>query len=69
MEEVAAEEAHQGRDVTKFEVVLQAAELLIHGQLEGLGLPTTQMVGPPLAAGPSQPSMAEVVQSPVVVAS
>ena len=36
VEEVAAEEAHQGRDVPNLEVVMEADSLLMHGQLEGL---------------------------------
>ena len=39
-QEVAALEAHQGRDAVTLEVVIEAAGLLTHGQLEGLGAPT-----------------------------
>ena len=41
VEEVVAEETCQGRDVATLEVVMEAAGLLMHSQLEGLGPPTT----------------------------
>ena len=34
---MAAEEAHQGRNMATLEVVIEAASPLMHGQLEGLG--------------------------------
>ena len=53
MEEVVAEKAHHIRDADALEVVIEAAGLLTYSQLEGLGVPTTQAVLCPLAAGPS----------------
>ena len=67
VQKLAAEEAPQGRDVATFELVMEAAGPLMHGQLEGLGVCSGQV--PPEAIGPSQPSTAVVVQSPMVAAS
>ena len=47
---------------------MAAGGLLTHGQLEGLGAPTSQAVMPPWAVGPSWLSMAAAVQPCVVVA-
>ena len=65
-EEVVAEEAHQGRDAATLEVVREAAGLLIHSQLEGLGAHARQ--AHPKVAGPSHPFAAVAVQPPMVVA-
>ena len=47
MEELAVEEARQGSDVATFEVVMESARLLMHGQLKGLGVLARQVVVPP----------------------
>ena len=41
VEKLVVEEAHQGRDAATLEVVMEAATLLTHGQLEGLGVPVS----------------------------
>ena len=46
-EELVAEEAHQGRDAATLEVVIEAAESLVNGQLEGLGVLARQVIAPP----------------------
>ena len=60
------EHACQGRDAATLEVVMEAAGLLTHGQLEVLGVRTGQVH--PETAGPSSPSVAVAVQLPMVVA-
>ena len=47
VEKLAAREAHQGRDATTLEVMMEAAMPLTYGQLEGLGALTGQAVIPP----------------------
>ena len=47
VEELAVEEAHQGRDAATLKVVMESAGQLICGQLEGLGAITGQAVVPP----------------------
>ena len=42
VEEVAAEEAHQGRDAATLEVVMETAGMLMYGEVEGLGVRTRQ---------------------------
>ena len=63
-----AEEAQLGRDAAILEVVMEASSLLTKGWLESLGAPSKQVVVPSQVAGPNQPSVAVVVQLPVVVA-
>ena len=46
-EELAAENAHQGRDAATLELVMQAAGPSTHGQLEGLGVLARQVVTAP----------------------
>ena len=58
MEEVAAEEASQGRGAATLKVVIKAAGPLTDGHLEGLGGPTPQALAPPLEDGLSQLSVA-----------
>ena len=65
-EEVVVEKAHQGRDATTLEVLMEAAGLLMHGKLEGLGAQAGQ--AHPEAAGPSCLLVAVEIQLPVVVA-
>ena len=55
------DEAHQGRDMVILEMVMEAAGLLTHGQLESSGVATIQAAVPPLVADLSQPPMAEAV--------
>ena len=62
------EEAHHGRDAATLEVVIEAAGPLTFRQLEGLGLPTIQVVVPPLESGLSKLSMSVVAQLSIVVA-
>ena len=63
---MVAEEAHQGRDAATLEVVMEAADPLMHSHLEGLGVHAGQ--AHPKVDGLSHLSMAVVVQPPVVVA-
>ena len=65
-EEEAVEKTRQGRDEATLEVVMEAARLLTHGQLEGLGVCAGQVH--PKVAGLSYPPAAVVVQPPMVVA-
>ena len=53
VEEILAEEAHQGRDVATLEVMIEVARLLTCGQVEALEVPTAQVGGPPLVVWPS----------------
>ena len=65
VEEEAAEEACQGRDVATLEVVMEAVRPLACSQLEGLGLCTGQ-AHPEVGRLSSLPP-AVVVQLPMVV--
>ena len=62
------EEVWLGRDAATLEVLMEAASPLTWGQLEGLGELAEQAMVLSQAAGPSQPSMAVVVEPPVVAA-
>ena len=61
MEEVTVEETCQGRDIATLEIVMEAAGMLTHGQVEGLEGPTVQASGPSMVAGPIQLCTAEAV--------
>ena len=61
LEEVVAQEAHQGRDAATLEVVMEATGPFTRSQLGDLGALATQTVAPPLVGRPSQPSIAVAV--------
>ena len=54
------EEARQGRDAATLEVVIEAARLLTHAQLKGLGVHAGQ--AQPQVTMPSHPPMVMVVE-------
>ena len=66
VEELAVEEAHLGRDAATLEVVMEAAESLKRGQLEGFRVHARH--APPKVAGPRQVSRAVAVEPFMVVA-
>ena len=55
------EQAHQGRDTTTLDFMMEVIRLLMLGQVEGLEVPTLHLSRPPLSSEPSQPPMPEVV--------
>ena len=68
MEELAAEEACQGRYAATLEAVMEAARPSLHGQLEGLGALARLTIASPWVVGPSWLSTAVMVQLPAAMA-